>query len=213
MSEKLAAGGRKAKAAETEAALKTAARRVFAERGYLNTKITDITAEAGRAAGSFYNHFAGKEELLQAMCTDMLAAGDEAVLAIGSTHSSDFTDFAAVRWHVAAFWSFYRHNRVVLVAMRQAALVSDEFSARLRELIAADQQHLISHLGFVTKAGRALPGDPDLTLVLMQSLLDAFMQRWYASDGQLTAEPVSDDEVIDTVSRFLYRAFNGCDPS
>src|SRR4051812_22454274 len=99
---------RKERAAETEAALKAAAKRVFAERGWVGTKITDITAAAGRAAGSFYNHFPSKEALLRALLADLLAESDEAVL--DPEHSMDFTDLAAVRFHVAAYWHFYRRN-------------------------------------------------------------------------------------------------------
>ena len=103
-------------AASTEAALKDAARRVFARQGYLNTKITDITAEAGRAAGSFYNHFTGKEELLTALLTDALAESDAAIFASDSQHEADFSDRDVVRWHAQGHparnrWSDWRRGR------------------------------------------------------------------------------------------------------
>src|SRR3954452_14931520 len=118
----MTATSRKEKAAETESALKAAAKRVFARKGYLNTKITDITAAAGRATGSFYNHFAGKEELLEALLKDMLSEADEAVY-VDLSHEADFSKIEAIRWHAAAFWNFYKAHIPEMVALKQAAMV------------------------------------------------------------------------------------------
>lgn len=41
-----------------------AAKTVFEQKGYYNTKIEDITAEAGFAKGSFYNYFECKKDLM-----------------------------------------------------------------------------------------------------------------------------------------------------
>jgi AcrR family transcriptional regulator len=200
---------RKEQAAETEVALKDAARRVFARQGYLNTKITDITAEAGRAAGSFYNHFAGKEELLKALLADMLAESDEAVLAPDSEHSEDFTDRAAVRWHIEGFWRFHTGHAVELTALRQAALVNAEFGAQVEAMVAEDTGHMSDHLDWITRAGRTLPGKPDLVLAMFSGLLDGFGYRWQLGDGTVNGRRVSDDEAIDTLTEFVYRALNG----
>jgi AcrR family transcriptional regulator len=196
-------------AAGTEAALKDAARRVFAQKGYLNAKITDITAEAGRAAGSFYNHFKSKEDLLKGLLADLLAESDRDVTAADAQHSADFTDRAAVRWHVAAYWRFYARHAVELAALRQAALVNAEFGAQMQALISRDIDHIRDHLDPITAAGRTLPGRPDVVLAMFAGLLDGFGSHWQMSGGRFGERHVDEDEAIDALTDFVYRALNG----
>jgi AcrR family transcriptional regulator len=63
-----ASGGRiERRKARTRAALLVAARELFAARGVEHTTIAQIAEHADVAIGSFYNYFAGKEELLDAL--------------------------------------------------------------------------------------------------------------------------------------------------
>jgi AcrR family transcriptional regulator len=179
---------RKEQAARTAVELKEAAVRAFARLGYLNTKITDITAEAGRAAGSFYTHFANKEALLEALLADLLEEGDASAVAPG--HGDDFRDRAAVRYHVAAYWGFYRRHRVVMEALQQAAIVDPVFARRVREMTEPDLHHLAGHL-----AGLDLPGDPLVVARMLTTLLQGFIATWEGGD-----------EVVDTLTDFMYAA-------
>lgn len=196
-------------AAGTEAALKDAARRVFAQKGYLNTKIGDITAEAGRAAGSFYNHFTSKEDLLKALLADLLADADRDVDAPDSPHKGDFSDRADVRWHIATYWRFQARHSVELTALRQAALVNAEFGAQLQILMNQDTTHIRDHLDPITAAGRTLPARPDVVLAMFVGLLDGFGSQWQISGGQFGDGYVDEDEAIDALTDFVYRALNG----
>ena len=162
-------GVRRQQAAQTEAELKAAAVRVFARLGYLNTKITDITAEAGRAAGSFYSHFPNKEALLEALLTDLLAAGDD--LAEDPAHNSDFSDRDAVRGHVANYWWFYKQHYVLMTALQQAAIVDERFADRARELMEPDLHHIAGHMAQARDKGVRLPAEPVVVAVLMRSAM------------------------------------------
>ncbi|HVV13225.1 TetR/AcrR family transcriptional regulator [Amycolatopsis sp.] len=195
---------RSEKAAETEAALKAAARRVFAERGYLNTKITDITAEAGRAAGSFYNHFAGKEELLEALLADMSAESDSA--ASEAEHKSDFTDPDAIRFHVAAYWRFYRKHAATLRALEEAALVSETFAKTFAKFGETEMADVLGHIRYITDAGMTLPTTPRSSLNLMYGMVDSYVRHWHKVGAELT-----DDEAIEALTRFVYRGLTGRD--
>ncbi|WBQ07126.1 TetR/AcrR family transcriptional regulator [Kribbella sp. CA-293567] len=194
---------RKEQAAGTEAALKQAAREVFAERGYLNTKITDITVAAGRATGSFYNHFTGKEELLEALLVDMLATADDQVMT-DLTHEADFSRIESVRWHVTAFWRFYRAHLPEMIAIKQAAMADPELGQRLQRIMAADDAHLIGHLSELPQP----QPDPMLQLSAMNALLEGFAYTWLVVNPP-TGRTITDDVAIDLLTNLLHHGLAG----
>ena len=194
---------RREQAAGTEAALKQAAREVFTERGYLNTKITDITAAAGRATGSFYNHFAGKEELLEALLVDMLAEADHAVLG-DLAHDEDFSQIESVRWHVAAFWNFYKAHLPEMIAIKQAAMADPELGQRLQRIMADDDTHMIQHLSYLP----ASQPDPLLQISAMNSLLEGFAYTWLVANPP-SGRTITDEAAIDLLTNLLHHGFAG----
>ena len=186
------------RAADTRAALIEAAKRLFVTRGYLNTKITDITTEAGRAAGSFYTYFAGKEELLEALLAELADAGDR--YAEAAEHKSDFSDPDAIRYHVATYWRVYHEHSATMLALSQAALVDENFARTLREFRRTQFDDMRDHLDHVAN----LPASPEASLVMMASMFEGLAQTW---------PELPQDEAVEVVTRFVYRALNGKDYS
>ncbi|MEV7964437.1 TetR/AcrR family transcriptional regulator [Sphaerisporangium sp. NPDC088356] len=198
---------RKEKAAQTEIALKEAARRVFARNGYLNAKITDITAEAGRSAGSFYKHFASKQEVLQALLSDWLdQAGEEL-----SVHEAgdDLSSEPALRARVAAYWHTYKAHLPEIQALGQAALVDPEFAERVAQIRHAQLQTMREHLQRLQTAGFDLPGDPAVLTSAFNALMEGFCTVWLTGGGEPIGRTLGDDEAIDTLTRLLRHGLTG----
>jgi AcrR family transcriptional regulator len=207
-------GVRKAQAAETEAALKAAARRLFAERGYLNTKITDITAAAGRATGSFYQHFASKDDLLQAMLADMHGQAGQA-LGDGGHPPHDLTDPAQLREHLAVAWGVMRDNRPVMTALFESAMAAGPASGALWERLAADTGMLRDHLEHLREQGHVLPGDPALIAAAMGGMLSMLAYALLpASPGAPAGGGAGydDAQLLDAVTSLLLHGLAGPGP-
>jgi AcrR family transcriptional regulator len=78
-----ASGGRHARRREqTRRKLLDAARALFARQGVDNTRINEITDEADVGFGSFYNHFASKEAIVEAVLAETVAGQGAAVDAV-----------------------------------------------------------------------------------------------------------------------------------
>ncbi|OLR92362.1 TetR/AcrR family transcriptional regulator [Actinokineospora bangkokensis] len=190
-------GSRQAQAAQTAAALKQAARTLFAERGYLNTKIADITRAAGRSAGSFYNHFTSKEDLLDALAADLATTADTLIgPPDGTPH--DLSDPRQLRRHLAVFWQVYTTHHPEITAMRQAALVDATLAARMQAIRTAQLAPWTSHLEDLAARGTPLAGPPATLAAAMATLTESLCEAWLT-----TPDPTPADEVLDTLTALL----------
>ena len=189
-------------AAQTASALKQAAREQFLQRGYLNTKITDITAAAGRSTGSFYDHFGSKDELLQALLEDMHrdARADVTGQDLSGQHPADhdLTDRAQLRAHLAAAWQVMRSNLPVMMALFESGMAEPGSDRAWRQLT-SDTDMLRRHLDFLQQRGDRLPGPPELVAAAMGAMLS--MLAYSILPGGTAG--YSDDQVVDTLTELL----------
>lgn len=116
--------------AQTRERLKQAAQVCFAEAGYAQTAIADITRGAGVALGTFYVHFADKEALLDELLHEfnhrLVARLTEALAAQPASLE------ATVRTVAAHFLDHWSENREFVRAYSQRAAAGIAWEA-LRE--------------------------------------------------------------------------------
>jgi AcrR family transcriptional regulator len=165
----------------TGEALKEAARVVFARDGYLNAKISDIAAEAGRSAASFYNYYDTKADLLIDLAEDFHA---EATSLAMLPFRAGLARPEALREAVAGFWRTYAKRRGELIGIFQAAMVEGRFRDRWLEL----RGEAITRIAGEVRAAQAqgyCPGvDPVMTASALSAMLEHFCYIWLGQGGE-----------------------------
>src|SRR5579884_3331374 len=128
-----------ARGARTRGALVRAAREVFERDGFLAARITDITAEAGVAAGSFYTYFASKEDALAAVMDEV----QEEMLHPKLREITDGDDpLAVIESANRAYLAAYRRNAKLMALMEQVSYIDERFRRlRLRRVRAFEERN------------------------------------------------------------------------
>lgn len=174
----------------TRAALIKAAQGVIAA-GRLNVPILEITQAADVGMGSFYNHFATKEELFEAAVIDVLDRHGEVLDALTGQLEDPAEIFASSFRLTGRFFRRRPQESAILLANWQAVLASERGLAprALRDITAA------------AAAGRFRIDDPERALTTAGGLLMGLGML-------LTARPDREaNQTTDAVAEDLLRLF------
>jgi len=187
----------------TDEAFKQAARVVFARDGYLNAKISDIAAEAGKSVASFYNYYDTKADLLAALAEEFHAEATElAVL----PYTTGLARQDALREAVAGFWRTYSKRRGELIGVFQASMLEEEFLDRWLD-IRAEAVGRISREIERAQASGFCPGiDPVLTASALSAMLEHFCYIWLGQGGERADVKFDDERAIDTLATIWVKA-------
>ena len=180
----------------TRDALIAAARRIFERDGYLDARIVDIAAEAGVATGSFYTHFASKDEVFAAVLAEL----QDEMLHAGVSSGRELR--RGVEDANRAYLESYRSNAALMAAMEQAAAVDRRF---LQLRLQRSQAFIDRSAAAITRLQEAGVADPALDPAVTARALSAMVSRMayvtFAAD-----QPVPFEALVETLTRLWMNA-------
>lgn len=153
--------------------LMDAAMKLFAQHGFNATSVGAIEKEAGMAprSGALYQHFKGKQQLLEAAVDRELAAMDELAQAIAMFPLGDLRAEVTMlaRWNLN---SLERRAELTRFVRREAHLLPKRLRTKLYDrLVARPYAEIVAWLSARFQEAGIDPPDLDvLTLILIESM-------------------------------------------
>ncbi len=191
------------KGRETDEAFRAAARTVFARDGYLNAKISDIAAEAGKSVASFYNYYDTKADLLIALAQEFHAEATQLAVLL---YRSGLTREEALREAVAGFWRTYAKRRGELIGVFQAAMLEGDFRDRWLDIRAEAIERIAGEIRRAQAEGFCPGVDPVLTASALSAMLEHFCYIWLGQGGERAQARIDDESAIDTLATIFVKS-------
>jgi AcrR family transcriptional regulator len=169
------------------------AARVFAARGYDQTSVPQLAEELGLAAGSLYHYFGGKEQLLIAICHEIM---DPLLARAAALDAQDLAPADHLRALVRIWVDHVVEHRDHMLVFQQERHVIDH-GGQWRQ-VRADRKRfetlVDTTLAAVQHAGTARFTDRRLALSALLGMVNHTAQ-WYRPRGRLSPEQIADGYV------------------
>ena len=177
-----------ARGTRTRRALVDAARRVFERDGFLDARITDIAAEAGVAAGSFYTYFTSKEAVFAAVIEEL----SEEMLHLGPSGplAGREDPVAVIEAANLAYLSSYCRHAKLMGLMEQVAQIDEQFRAVRMRRVRAFSKRNARALERLQEQGLADPQlDPELAAQALSVMVSRMAYLTYVQGVGLRSRP------------------------
>ncbi len=197
-----------AKGQLTRQAIERSARKLFAERGFHGTTLSDITAAAGKSPAAFYRYFTDKEDLLAALAQSFLR---EVVTPSGLSvklpeSPDDAAFFTAV---VTGYWTMFKQNYGIMIAVAQLATTQPRFAAVQNEFRRFGMDIVAASVQRAQDQGYGGELNPQFTAAAIALLFENFTTVFVGSTGLGLGLEVDDDAAIATLSRIWQKTLYG----
>jgi AcrR family transcriptional regulator len=168
-----------------KAHLLAAARTVFERRGFLDTRVADIVAEANVAQGTFYTYFDSKEAVFRAVAQGVI----DSMLASMDAPAHAESPYDRVSGAMERFVDAYIPNARIIALTEQVGTFTPEMRDLRLALRAAFLDRSIRGIRRLQEEGIADPGlDVAVTAEVLGAMVDHTCYVWLTLGKQLDKE-------------------------
>lgn len=185
----------RAQGRKTRRRLSDAALRVFAKRGYHQTRVDDVVRAARTSHGTFYLYFANKEDLLRQLAIECADALEELAMRVPEVTPGP-EGRAALHEYLGTFLTTYGHYGVVIRAWMEQQ-VDDRDVDRLGV-------RAFTHIAeaFATRLAEAGAPHDQATVAALTALLERTTYAMTSRDL-----PIDRDAALETLTAVIHRGF------
>lgn len=162
---------------------------LFAERGYDGTSMAELTEATGLAAGGLYHYIEGKDDLLIAICDELL---EPLLSRAHEVVAEDSPPVEQLRELVRAWVGHvveHRHHMLVFTQERQA-IEREPRWGRVRSQRKAFEQILDELLARGEADGSMTFADRRLSLLALLGMVN-YTPQWVRPNGRLSAQEIA----------------------
>lgn len=186
----------------TRRQLLAAARVVFERDGFLDARVTDISAAAGASHGSFYTYFESKTDIFRQLCAQEMDALYVGTGGSAGPEDSDPDPIARIDRSNRRFVEIYKRNAALLGLLEQVTAYDEE----VRKLRMAVRQRAVSRIQrSIIQLQEAGLADRDLdafhTASALVTMVNSTVHFWL-----VLGEEFDEETLIHTLTQLWTRA-------